>query len=187
MWASTKGNFQPVIHLSHLLNARWLYSILNDFTNPSLQIYSIFNILLLCFTPSQIRQILYACRVCTTACSCWRFLSVSVWFIQSSVNDPRSQTLPVISSLLAQNGVGGSSSEIHSQRSPDGSEDGDSSQSKCKNIKSSYKWYYLMIWWLVCSNVPCHWLHERSRSHEAVIIFGANRPRSTRRPLYLWS
>ncbi|XP_029985816.1 liprin-beta-2 isoform X2 [Sphaeramia orbicularis] len=56
---------------------------------------------------------------------------------KSGVNDPRSQTLPVISSLLEQNGVGGSSSEIHSQRSPDGSEDGDSSQKKPEKTDDS--------------------------------------------------
>lgn len=36
------------------------------------------------------------------------------------------------SSLSEQNGTGDSSSEIQSQRSPDGSEDGDSSQSKSR-------------------------------------------------------
>ncbi|XP_061600346.1 liprin-beta-2 isoform X2 [Cololabis saira] len=42
----------------------------------------------------------------------------------------RSPTLPVNSSLLEQNGLGDSSTETPSQRSPDGSEDGDSSQRK---------------------------------------------------------
>ncbi|KAM3625984.1 uncharacterized protein V6R79_020832 [Siganus canaliculatus] len=51
--------------------------------------------------------------------------------------DPRSQTLPVNSSLLEQNGTGDNSSETQSQRSPDGSEDGDSSQSKLEKADGS--------------------------------------------------
>lgn len=72
---------------------------------------------------------------------------ICVWFIQNGLDDTRSQTLPVNSSLSEQNGSGDSSSEIQSQRSPDGSEDGDSSQSKSRFINSSYTW-----WWIACSN-----------------------------------
>ncbi|XP_056230623.1 liprin-beta-2 isoform X1 [Seriola aureovittata] len=56
---------------------------------------------------------------------------------KSALGDTRSQTLPVNSSLSEQNGIGGSSSEIQSQRSPDGSEDGDSSQRKLEKIDDS--------------------------------------------------
>ncbi|XP_070692335.1 liprin-beta-2 isoform X2 [Pempheris klunzingeri] len=51
--------------------------------------------------------------------------------------DTRSQTLPVNSSLSEQNGAGDSSSEIQSQRSPNGSEDGDSSQRKLERVDDS--------------------------------------------------
>ncbi|XP_063738048.1 liprin-beta-2 isoform X2 [Eleginops maclovinus] len=53
------------------------------------------------------------------------------------LDDTRSQTLPVNSSLSEQNGSGDSSSEIQSQRSPDGSEDGDSSQRKLEKADDS--------------------------------------------------
>ncbi|XP_034044770.1 liprin-beta-2 isoform X2 [Thalassophryne amazonica] len=53
---------------------------------------------------------------------------------KSRLSDSRSQTLPVTSSPSDQNGTGDSSSEIQSQRSPDGSEDGDSQQSKLEKV-----------------------------------------------------
>ncbi|XP_078106377.1 liprin-beta-2 isoform X2 [Sander vitreus] len=56
---------------------------------------------------------------------------------KSGLDDTRSQTLPVNSSLSEQNGSGDSSSEIQSQRSPDGSEDGDSSQRKLEKVDDS--------------------------------------------------
>ncbi|KAF3832554.1 hypothetical protein F7725_026219 [Dissostichus mawsoni] len=56
---------------------------------------------------------------------------------KNGLEDTRSQTLPVNSSLLEQNGSGDSSSEIQSQRSPDGSEDGDSSQRKLEKVDDS--------------------------------------------------
>ncbi|XP_071344335.1 liprin-beta-2 isoform X5 [Trachinotus anak] len=56
---------------------------------------------------------------------------------KSGLDDTRSQTLPVNSSLSEQNGIGGSSSEIQNQRSPDGSEDGDSSQRKLEKVDDS--------------------------------------------------
>ncbi|KAM8762918.1 liprin-beta-2 isoform 2-T2 [Acanthopagrus schlegelii] len=56
---------------------------------------------------------------------------------KSDPGDNRSQTLPVNSNLLEQNGAGDSSSEIQSQRSPDGSEDGDSSQRKSEKVDDS--------------------------------------------------
>ncbi|XP_028430486.1 liprin-beta-2 isoform X5 [Perca flavescens] len=56
---------------------------------------------------------------------------------KSGLDDTRSQTLPVNSTLSEQNGSGDSSSEIQSQRSPDGSEDGDSSQRKLEKVDDS--------------------------------------------------
>ncbi|XP_059180028.1 liprin-beta-2 [Centropristis striata] len=56
---------------------------------------------------------------------------------KSVLDDTRSQTLPVNSSLSEQNGSGDSSSEIQSHRSPDGSEDGDSSQRKLEKVDDS--------------------------------------------------
>ncbi|XP_037605371.1 liprin-beta-2 isoform X3 [Sebastes umbrosus] len=56
---------------------------------------------------------------------------------KSGLDDSRSQTLPVNSSLSEQNSSGDSSSEIQSQRSPDGSEDGDSSQRKLEKVDDS--------------------------------------------------
>ncbi|XP_047437367.1 liprin-beta-2 isoform X7 [Mugil cephalus] len=56
---------------------------------------------------------------------------------KSGLSDSRSQTLPVNSSLSEQNETGDSSSEIQSQRSPDGSEDGDSSQRKLEKADDS--------------------------------------------------
>ncbi|KAM9366580.1 liprin-beta-2 [Symphorus nematophorus] len=56
---------------------------------------------------------------------------------KSGLADTRSQTLPVNSSLSEQNGIGDSSCEIQSQRSPDGSEDGDSSQRKLEKVDDS--------------------------------------------------
>lgn len=53
-----------------------------------------------------------------------------VCFLQGGLGDSKSQTLPVKASLSEQTGTGGTSTEI--QRSPDGSEDEDSSQSKFK-------------------------------------------------------
>ncbi|XP_049904979.1 liprin-beta-2 isoform X6 [Epinephelus moara] len=55
---------------------------------------------------------------------------------QSGLDDTRSQTLPVNASLSEQNGSR-DSSEIQSQRSPDGSEDGDSSQRKLEKVDDS--------------------------------------------------
>ncbi|KAK5935174.1 hypothetical protein CgunFtcFv8_020559 [Champsocephalus gunnari] len=56
---------------------------------------------------------------------------------KNGLDETRSQTLPVNSSLSEQNGSGDSSSEIQSQRSPDGSEDGDSSQRKLEKVDDS--------------------------------------------------
>ncbi|XP_019109818.1 liprin-beta-2 isoform X2 [Larimichthys crocea] len=56
---------------------------------------------------------------------------------KSGLGDTRSQTLPVNSSLSEQNGIEDNSSEIQSQRSPDGSEDGDSSQRKLDKVDDS--------------------------------------------------
>nr|XP_046241129.1 liprin-beta-2 isoform X2 [Scatophagus argus] len=56
---------------------------------------------------------------------------------KSGVGETRSPTLPVTSSLSEQNGMGDSGSEIQSQRSPDGSEDGDSSQRKLEKADDS--------------------------------------------------
>ncbi|XP_035484936.1 liprin-beta-2 isoform X2 [Scophthalmus maximus] len=56
---------------------------------------------------------------------------------QIGLGGTRSQTMPVNSSLSEQNGIGGSSSEIQSQRSPDGSEDGDCSQRKLEKADDS--------------------------------------------------
>ncbi|KAF7211863.1 transcript variant X3 [Nothobranchius furzeri] len=47
---------------------------------------------------------------------------------KNGLDDSRSQTLPVNSSLLERNGIGDSGTDIQSQKSPDGSEDGDSFQ-----------------------------------------------------------
>ncbi|XP_049421147.1 liprin-beta-2 isoform X2 [Epinephelus fuscoguttatus] len=55
---------------------------------------------------------------------------------KSGLDDTRSQTLPVNASLSEQNGSR-DSSEIQSQRSPDGSEDGDSSQRKLEKVDDS--------------------------------------------------
>ncbi|KAM6943604.1 LOW QUALITY PROTEIN: liprin-beta-2 [Xenentodon cancila] len=52
-------------------------------------------------------------------------------------DNSRSQTLPLNSSLLEQSEVGDSSLETQSQRSPDGSEDGDSSQRKLERVDDS--------------------------------------------------
>ncbi|XP_076593634.1 liprin-beta-2 isoform X1 [Chaetodon auriga] len=54
-----------------------------------------------------------------------------------SLGDTRSQTLPVNASLSEQNGIADSSGENQSQRSPDGSEDGDSSQRKLDRVDDS--------------------------------------------------
>ncbi|XP_041639970.1 liprin-beta-2 isoform X2 [Cheilinus undulatus] len=56
---------------------------------------------------------------------------------KSTPGETRSHTLPVNSSLSEQNGTPDSSSEIPSQRSPDGSEDGDSCQSKQEKADES--------------------------------------------------
>ncbi|XP_044057122.1 liprin-beta-2 isoform X1 [Siniperca chuatsi] len=56
---------------------------------------------------------------------------------KSGLGDSRSQTLPVNSSLSEPNGIGDSSSAIQSQKSPDGSEDGDSSQRKLEKVYDS--------------------------------------------------
>ncbi|XP_034730623.1 liprin-beta-2 isoform X7 [Etheostoma cragini] len=56
---------------------------------------------------------------------------------KSGLDDTSSQTPPVNSSLSEQNGSRDSSSEIQSQRSPDGSEDGDSSQIKLEKVDDS--------------------------------------------------
>ncbi|GAA6235189.1 liprin-beta-2-like isoform X3 [Lates japonicus] len=56
---------------------------------------------------------------------------------KNGLGDTRSQTLPVNSSLSEQNGIGGSSGEIQSHRTPDGSEDGDSSQRKLEKVDDS--------------------------------------------------
>ncbi|XP_035806678.2 liprin-beta-2 isoform X4 [Amphiprion ocellaris] len=56
---------------------------------------------------------------------------------KDGLGDTRSQTLPVNSSLSEQNGTGDSTTEIQSQRSPDGSEDGDSSQRKLEKVDDS--------------------------------------------------
>ncbi|XP_071385104.1 liprin-beta-2 [Centroberyx affinis] len=58
-------------------------------------------------------------------------------FLQSGTADTRSQTLPVNSSLVEQNGNRDSSSDSQSHRSPDGSEDGDSSQRKTEKVDDS--------------------------------------------------
>ncbi|XP_044203522.1 liprin-beta-2 isoform X6 [Thunnus albacares] len=55
----------------------------------------------------------------------------------SQKSDNRSQTLPVNSSLTEENVIGDSGSEIQSERSPDGSEDGDSSQRKLERLDDS--------------------------------------------------
>ncbi|CAK6954950.1 liprin-beta-2 [Scomber scombrus] len=55
----------------------------------------------------------------------------------SQKSDTRSQTLPVNSSLTEENVIGDSGSEIQSERSPDGSEDGDSSQRKLEKVDDS--------------------------------------------------
>lgn len=55
----------------------------------------------------------------------------------SQKSDTRSQTLPVNSSLTEENVLGDSGSEIQSERSPDGSEDGDSSQRKLEKVDDS--------------------------------------------------
>lgn len=92
---------------------------------------------------------------------------ICVRFMQNGLSDPRSQTLPTNSSLSEQNEIGDSSSEIQSQRSPDGSEDGDSSQSKSKHTKSSFTQCYFwvfMTWLIVCLNEP--W-----RALASVILF----------------
>ncbi|KAF7661542.1 hypothetical protein LDENG_00259470 [Lucifuga dentata] len=56
---------------------------------------------------------------------------------KSGLGDTRSQTLPVASSVLEQNGSRNGNSEIQSHRSPDGSEDGDSSQNKMEKADDS--------------------------------------------------
>ncbi|XP_031702296.1 liprin-beta-2 isoform X3 [Anarrhichthys ocellatus] len=56
---------------------------------------------------------------------------------KSGLDEPSSQMLPVNSSLSEQNVSGDSSSEIQSQKSPDGSEDGDSSQRKFEKVDDS--------------------------------------------------
>ncbi|XP_074522488.1 liprin-beta-2 isoform X2 [Halichoeres trimaculatus] len=56
---------------------------------------------------------------------------------KSPLADTRSQTLPVNSSLPEHNGTVDSSSEIQTQRSPDGSEDGDSCQRKLEKVDDS--------------------------------------------------
>ncbi|KAM4592664.1 liprin-beta-2 isoform 5-T5 [Odontesthes bonariensis] len=56
---------------------------------------------------------------------------------KSGLSDSRSQTLPVNSSLSEQSGNGDSGTEIQSQKSPDGSEDGDSSQRKLERVDDS--------------------------------------------------
>lgn len=66
------------------------------------------------------------------------FLSTPVCVIQSGLGDGRSQTLPGNSSLAQQNGIGDSSNETQLQRSPDGSEDGDYSQSKSRRINCGW-------------------------------------------------
>lgn len=72
-----------------------------------------------------------------------------MWSIQSVLCDTKSQTLLVSSSQPEQSGTTDNSSETQSQRSPDGSEDGDSSQSKSRNITSLYTccclWYVILI------------------------------------------
>lgn len=57
--------------------------------------------------------------------------------LQKSGPGDRSQTLPVNSSLSEQNGIGDSGSEIQSQRSPEGNEEGDSNQRKLEKVGDS--------------------------------------------------
>ncbi|XP_056268514.1 liprin-beta-2 isoform X4 [Pseudoliparis swirei] len=56
---------------------------------------------------------------------------------KTGLDDSRSPMLPVNSSLSEQRVSGDSSSEIQSQKSPDGSEDGDSSQRKFEKVDDS--------------------------------------------------
>nr|XP_020461628.1 liprin-beta-2-like isoform X1 [Monopterus albus] len=56
---------------------------------------------------------------------------------KGDLRDTRNQTLPVNSSLSEQNGIRNSGSEIQRQRSPDGSEDGDSSQRNQEKVDDS--------------------------------------------------
>ncbi|KAM9764927.1 liprin-beta-2 isoform 2-T2 [Menidia menidia] len=56
---------------------------------------------------------------------------------KSELCDSRSQTLPVNSTLSEENGSADSATEIQSQRSPDGSEDGDFSQRKLERADDS--------------------------------------------------
>ncbi|KAK2854125.1 hypothetical protein Q5P01_006786 [Channa striata] len=56
---------------------------------------------------------------------------------KSCLSDTRSQTLPVSSTLSEQNGIRESSSEIQKQKSPNGSEDGDSSQRNLEKVDDS--------------------------------------------------
>ncbi|XP_037835802.1 liprin-beta-2 isoform X3 [Kryptolebias marmoratus] len=56
---------------------------------------------------------------------------------KNDLDDSRSQTLPTNSSLLEQNGMGDSSADIQSQKSPDGSENGDCIQRKLEKADDS--------------------------------------------------
>ncbi|XP_075879665.1 liprin-beta-2 isoform X5 [Nelusetta ayraudi] len=56
---------------------------------------------------------------------------------QNDAEDSKCQTLPANSSAPEHNGIRDSSSETQSQRSPDGSEDGDSSQRRLENADDS--------------------------------------------------
>lgn len=126
---------------------------------------------LMCFVDPEIIPVFSTLSYCTVSCMIiaeeslfwthiYSFLlsqgCVWFWFIQSDPGDNRSQTLPVNSTLSEQNGAGDSSSEIQSQRSPDGSEDGDSSQSKSRLHRVLFTMgdEDIFLWWIVCGNNP---------------------------------
>lgn len=164
-WTFTKGKSNMVIicHLS--LNVCVCVCVINPEYIQSLVIH----LTVLCLTWLMKRT--QNCMTITMFCShiCSSIFSQSavfsicicVWFIQSGLGDTKSQMLPVNSSLPEQNGIRDSSSETQSQRSPDGSEDGDSSQSKCRHISYTgcYLWYVI-----VCSNNPWYRIRSPSRS-----------------------
>lgn len=65
------------------------------------------------------------------------------FFLKNGLDEAKSQMPPVNAPPPEQNGNRDSSSDTQSQRSPDGSEDGDSSQSKSQHIGYRDDYYLL--------------------------------------------
>lgn len=76
------------------------------------------------------------------------------FFLKNGLDEAKSQMSPVNAPPPEQNDNRDSGSETQSQRSPDGSEDGDSSQSKSRHISYGDDYYLLRHVTVRCSKTP---------------------------------